>query len=287
MIRPEMLDRVCPWEIAAYLRAQGWKEVRRVADKGSVWILTDQNHGPEILLPLQRSLRDYLNRVGDLLKTLEQVEGRSCMDILRDWEHVSSDVVRVSVQKEGYDHTVPIDEGIKLVQGARNMVEAAACSTTSPCAYHRYIPRVANEYMQNVCLGQTERGYTITLVSRVAPMLSQKSEWAEEPFGRRVLVTLIEGLHALQFHIETATTRGLALGLEHDRKAAAVSANLCQALLTIGSIKAKTVEVRVTWAATRPLERDTPWSVSFSSDAFPVIEEIGRMLRATSMQQET
>ena len=61
-----------PLEIAAYLRFYGWGEVREKHIDASKWYLPDQDGDIiEILLPYNKEFGDYVNRMGDLLKTLE------------------------------------------------------------------------------------------------------------------------------------------------------------------------------------------------------------------------
>jgi hypothetical protein len=90
-----ILSEVQPLNLFAYLRGRQWRELERV-EKGSFWGKKDDEGEVEVLLPSDSALRDYANRISDLLKTLERVEGRSQLEIIEDLLVSSSDVIRPS-----------------------------------------------------------------------------------------------------------------------------------------------------------------------------------------------
>ena len=68
------LTALRPLEVAGYLRATGWREERRLGDKGVLWLFRDaENREFEALLPLERSLRDFPARMAEVLLALEEV----------------------------------------------------------------------------------------------------------------------------------------------------------------------------------------------------------------------
>ncbi|HHY67459.1 MAG TPA: hypothetical protein GX517_09740 [Alicyclobacillus sp.] len=244
--------------------------------------------GPEILLPLDRSLRDYAARMGELLQTLEQEEHRSQLEILRDIKTISGDLIRLRLARADFQSgTLPLEAGVKLVQGVRDMLAAAACAAVSPKAYYQARrPTVVTEYMQKVHLGQTEQGsYVVTVLSRVPPelVLGQQRlplEPPEDPFERRVTMTLADALSAAREAADVAAVQGVLDGFEQGI-ARGISANLCEAIQAVGDTPVvERIDVSVAWAATRPLSRPVNSLISFPSDALPFVKEAGRLLRA-------
>lgn len=66
----DALRSVQPLEFAAYLRANGWQGHEHVPERASVWSLDNgSNGGYEILLPLRRDFRDFVNRISEALQT--------------------------------------------------------------------------------------------------------------------------------------------------------------------------------------------------------------------------
>lgn len=83
----QILKSVSPDVLQAHLQATGWHETGRIYnDAGAIWRLKkDAATEYEILLPLQRDLGDYAERINDILKTLSVVENRDQVDILSEF----------------------------------------------------------------------------------------------------------------------------------------------------------------------------------------------------------
>jgi|GEM_PF-357561 hypothetical protein len=83
----QILKSVSPDVLQAHLQATGWHETGRIYnDAGAIWRLKkDATTEYEILLPLQRDLGDYAERINDILKTLSVVENRDQVDILSEF----------------------------------------------------------------------------------------------------------------------------------------------------------------------------------------------------------
>ncbi|NJM61709.1 MAG: hypothetical protein HC849_18350 [Oscillatoriales cyanobacterium RU_3_3] len=82
-------------EVAQHLQKKGWHETGKIYnDLGSIWRFKDCYSGEEfeILLPLKYDLGDYAARISDAIKTLEEVEKRSQLDILSDLLTVASNI---------------------------------------------------------------------------------------------------------------------------------------------------------------------------------------------------
>ncbi|MGB9804550.1 hypothetical protein [Desulfofundulus sp.] len=81
----ELLKFLRPVDISQYLRVNGWEHVEDIGNKGAVWKWRNEaGEEAEILLPLDRSLSDFVNRMAELLHTLEAVEQRPRQLIIND-----------------------------------------------------------------------------------------------------------------------------------------------------------------------------------------------------------
>lgn len=66
-----------------YLQSRGWYEAKPFLENATVWLKSEPERGEfEILLPHRKNLGDYLPRMRELLKILEEVE----CDVFSDWE---------------------------------------------------------------------------------------------------------------------------------------------------------------------------------------------------------
>jgi hypothetical protein len=292
----DLLRALRPLELASYLRARGWAEHQVFEGKGSVWRTTTESGEPvELIVATNPSLGDFASRMADAVATLEAFEGRSALEIVRDITTATADVLRIPATHAAFrEGSIPVDLGVVLVQQARDLLLAAACAAVEPReVYSARRPTLATDYLQRARFGQTERGsYVLTVVSPVAPRLVSASSGAaegevDEPFERKVTLTLIGALQALS----AATQRTAATGSFDALKgavAAGVSANLCEALAGLSACcdPSTGVEVAVSWAPTRPRAGGAPTRVRIASDVIPIVREAARLFRETSPRPE-
>lgn len=284
------LSSLRPAEVATYLRSHGWKTIREIGDKGAIWNKANPNGSPELLLPLRRDLDDYAERMGDVLQALESYEERSQLDLLRDITEASSDVIGLRLQGDAYsDGSLSINDAAQVVDQAREMMLAAACSTVHPRQVFRTRrPAQAVDYMQKVRLGQTERGsYVLNIHSAVPPSFSERTDSAasfsllDEPFERRVSLTLAHALIATRAALAHAAVTNDIMPFQ-EAVSEGVSANLCAALAGMNAGgNAQSVELGFRWSPMRRLPPGVqpPTRIQLSSDALATLAEVARELR--------
>ena len=286
------LNALKPLEVAAYLRAKGWRREADLNGKGSLWLQTFAN-GEEldITLPLTRDLADYALRMGELLQTLAVAEHRSELEVLRDVTTTTADLVRVRASsRSGENGTLPLDQAVNFVERSREMMLSAACATLQKRAFFATRkPQQAMDYIREVRMGQTEQGsYVLTILSPVAPELKAAQESAQgellppEPYERKVTRTLVAALAALDEAARRAAMNGdMAPFTDAIRRG--VSANLCAAVVGLAEVSpGDALDVQVSWARTRPVDDKAPARVMFGSDSIPIIEEAARHFRDTA-----
>lgn len=288
------LAAVSPLDLLAYLRTGGWAEVRNEPGRFAIWIMgKSDNPEAEILLPLDRTVRDFARRIHEALEELERVERRSELEILHDLATTSADVIRVRLDQEDQAAgSILIDHGVALIDRARDLLLASACSALSPRpSYGPRRPQKAVDFVRRTRLGQTEHGsYVITLISRVSPELGTVSDqMVDEPFERQVTTTLAQAVGAVQRAAERAVVTG-NLDAFRDQVEIGVSANLCDAIVGMagGTDEGRGITFDFSWARTRPFKVETSFSprVVLGSDVVPVIAEAARMFRETMPQDD-
>jgi hypothetical protein len=279
---PEVLRAISGLEVAAYLRASRWQEYRTERGRLSVWHSADGAF--EVLLPLDRELRDYALRIGDAVAALAAWERRSEFEVLHDLTTVASDVIRIRLRDpEAASGTIPLEHAVVLVEHARDLLLASASAAILPRAvYGPRRPAAATEYVKGVRLGQTEWGsYVVTVMSRVTPELSD-GRFADvvDPFERRVMRTLAMALVETAAAAERAALTG---SLEEfiGRIDHGVSANLCDALVgMVGGLEAnRDVSFEFSWSRVRPIHQPIANRVALRADMIPVIAEAARVFR--------
>ncbi len=274
------------FNLVAYLRAKGWREEVGFPTAVSWGKQTESGTKYEVLLPVSDEVRDYSLRLAEIVATLEVVESRSQVEIVRDLTLASADVLRFTLPVPDDAESVPLTDGVALVENARSLLFSAATTTVMP---RRVLPprrpAEAIEYIHRVRLGHTERGsYVVTIVSPVAPLLTPGApgllEMMGEPFPRRVTTTLALALVATKRAAADAASSGSFDAFEA-AVASGVSANLFDAIVGMAQSEESihSVSVRFSWASARPQLSTDVDSVLFREDSIPVIQEAARVFR--------
>ena len=281
----EALLAISPAALSAYARAEGWIRDSAYGDHADVYVAEEL---PEIILPRTQRLGDYSHVVARLIEIFAQVGEIDELSLYRDLVTADRDVIRVRAA-ESSDGAVSVDDGISLVQGARNLLLAAACSLQNPQALYRAgANREASGYLGRVRLGQTEQSsFVITLLTPVIPPPMQ--------------LTFDPDLTSDNDSVERLVTRRLAEALEAVRQATertiggdgnaffesinnGVSANLCESLVTLIEPFPE-LDIGLTWARTRPM-KSVRQVVRFANDDAPIIREAARSFRDREPQPD-
>lgn len=284
IVDPNALRSLKPLDLASYLRTRGWTVSRHIGDLGAEWASDDGQD--EVLAPADPDLRDFPQRIGELLMTLSVKEKRSQLEIFRDIGSSTSDIIRVRAIDPDYDQgTMPVSEAVVLMEKARDLVFAAACSAFSPRpVFNTRKPAKATDYIKDVRMGQTEIGsFVVTMQSPVPPDLRENLPGTpvSEPFERRVTRTLTTALAATERAARIAASSGSMAAFE-EAQGFGVSANLCDALIGLyESSRAQALGVGVSWAPVRPMTDGLVQSlVTIQRDALPILKEVSRNFKA-------
>lgn len=282
----DTLKGLKPLEVVQYLRAKGWQQAGDLGSKATLWVLgTD-----ELVLPMRRDLGDFDLRMAEVLRTLAQVEGRSQLDILRDLQAASSDLIRIRAPADNAaDGTIPIEAAVAFVERARDLMLAAACAAIDKRSYFATRkPAQATDYLDQVRMGQTERGsFVLTILSPVTPLLKPADTGLlfplepPEPYERSVTRTLALSLSAVRAAADTAAAQG-NLKPFADAVGQGVSANLCEALVGLAQVSPSAgLDVGISWSPNRAVAPSTPARVTLPADTIPLIREAARLFRET------
>ena len=196
----DALLAVSPAALSAYARVAGWRRQEPYRVHSDVYECTGL---PEIIIPRTEHLGDYASVVATLVETFAEVAGQDALTTYRDLVTADRDVIRIRAIDRDHSGSLPVSAGADLVCCARDMVLAAVCSLDNPRPLYRPgANREANEYLQRVRLGQTDRGsFVITLLGPVVSPPVQMSLVPEtgprnDPIERRVTRRLAEALAA-------------------------------------------------------------------------------------------
>jgi hypothetical protein len=191
------LHAVRPLELAGYLHAHGWQQVRQLDGKGAVWTTRIGPDEYEILLPLTTELGDYQTRLREALHTLALSQGRSVREVWEDVTTTNADVLRIEVvaPDEG-EGSLPLPAAVGFDSGLQDLVAVSACAALAPArSFHRPWPARVRDFLGHLRLRRTNgrEHYTVALISRIPPRSAGhpgNGAVGEEPLPRRAFVLL-------------------------------------------------------------------------------------------------
>jgi hypothetical protein len=284
----DQIEALRPGDVRLYLSSRGWVAVPETSPSPRAVEFHNESHPDvELLLPLVRNVGDFALRMADLVVALASVENRSAWDVLKDLSGTPGDVLRLRVATpDATLGNLPLEEGIQLLRGARDLLVAAASSTLHPKALHpQKLDKQVRNYVRNCRLGQTERGsFVATIVSPVDPEIQTSMDFNDdqfrletEPYSRRVTTRLMSTLGVVSNAIQRGQLFEVAQAVEEG-----VSANLCEALKMMRPPGEQSqLDISVTWARTRShIPENVPQSVSFPQESFGLIDDATRKLRS-------
>ena len=244
------LLEISPAALSAYARIAGWSQHESYREHSDIYI---GDTLPEIIVPRTTRLGDYASAVAALIETFAQVAQQDAMTVYRSLVTADRDIIRIRAA-ESDDGSLGLDDGVKLVRGARDMVLAVTCSLHDPQPVYRPgANREATNLLRQMRLGQTDQGsFTTTLLTPAIPppipSLVEDPDDHNAPLARRMTRRLVEALDMVLQAMERASTGdGDAFG---EVVASGVSANLCESLARIVGPFA-TLDIGVSLARTR------------------------------------
>src|SRR5262245_50020815 len=137
----ELLRLVKPQQVRTYALAKGWLRVPGV--NGDIALFNHpQAQWDQLLVPMDEGFDDYDKRIFDVIQTLAGVESRMPTDVLNEVLTPESDILRFRVTSAATGRgSVPLVEGIHLLEGVRKSLLAAACSVVHPAPRHPRMSR--------------------------------------------------------------------------------------------------------------------------------------------------
>lgn len=277
---------VSPGAIRDYAKAAGWELVREGV-RGRVYLLrhpTDRLR--QLIVPMDFS-EDYAEVVVDVAARLAAEEKKSIEAVLNDLMTPDSDILRFRVEtRDEHGVTLPLQEGINLLDGAKKAVLAAACSVVNPQSHHPRMRRTESEQLLSACrLGQTEKGSFIVKI--VCPLSAVKEGSTDRPFVRRATKLLLKSAHRIVEAIERDEVESVYQELPDQP---VISSNLCDAILQMQDTKENaSLSISAQWASVMPDpgDPDLPAEVRFNPEYFDIVEDIQLRLRPQEGESES
>lgn len=230
----------------------------------------------ELDVPLRPDFADYPRRVEELIGILAALEGVPLTDLLDSLLQPQGDIITLRVGSPVTEAgTILLEDAIRMREGLKTMVLAAAHSALSPEPWFaRMTQRDPVNLLANVRESQSQRGsFSMCCIVPVSPPVGPLD--TEEPYGRKVTRVLVGALESIQ----EVRSRGDREGLLHlaDR---GVGGNLLAALGTMTPPGGTGVlEVSVSWARSRPAPGEGTPRVRLPAPVFDGLADAAAAMR--------
>src|SRR5688572_11826645 len=94
------LRDVAPDDLRSFLVGKGWVEDRVFDGRGARWTRAASGGEHQVLVPYDRALDDYVDRVYDVVAAVAQTEARTEAITAEELTHIGSDLVHICVPSD-------------------------------------------------------------------------------------------------------------------------------------------------------------------------------------------
>jgi hypothetical protein len=294
-MNPESADTLAtlsPVALKALLEDEHWEFSSSPRPNVELWA----RNGHEIILPLNARAPDYSKRIRNFIEDLAHERGASQEDVARELLYIDDDIIDFVVAE--VDNSVPLTNATKILEGAKALAIASACSVIKRRSYHGHRrPDKARKFADAVRMGHTRRGsFVIPIISPVHSdrinILDQEQEsislaGESEFFPRRATGMMADTLKVLHDLATTSEEKRPASDLNR-AVVDGLSADTCSAMVQmLTSAGDAGLDVSFHWAVASPPRRAGAEQLSFPVEAVPAIDAIEEVLRSNIEVDDT
>jgi hypothetical protein len=188
----------------------------------------------EIVLPDNKNVKGYLNLITSAFLNIKDVYSTSIEKTINALGNVCEDTVKIRIIHDDVKYgTIQLDDGLKLINGAREMMSSSANSVIQKRKL--FVGKMHNStkgYVDHLRLGQTEIGsYIINVYSEIRkPDVPELFE--QISYDRKVSMQLINSMEAMDELVEEyEKTRKIEVFDEAVNSG--ISANFCKSIIDL------------------------------------------------------
>ncbi|MDD5412150.1 MAG: hypothetical protein PHF31_12190 [Methylobacter sp.] len=272
----QLIKEISRNQFTGYLKNKGWIIDGKIGDQAIIWHRPEEsNYENEIIQPTTKATRGFTQRIKEAIDTLVEFEKRNAIRIVEDILNLYADLVKIRVVHTDVEGgTIPLDDGVLLVEKARELLVASTLSTFKKQRYFSgNRSKEAQDYLEQLRLGQTEIGsFVISLISPIQIQSQNQNDANQTSLTRSVTTNLARSLNAISNAINKYAETGDIFHFE-EVVLCGVSANLCDALIGLsGSSKARNFVISIQAAGAECENQDISTQHSFTPLQVPVLE---------------
>ncbi|MGQ7273979.1 hypothetical protein [Marinobacter sp. V034] len=240
---------IVPIQLEKYLRSSGWTDDEAIGDKAKVWHRPEKKYFDlELVQPLDKSLRDYMQRMYEAMQVVSDFEERPIKKVIEDVINFSSDIVRIRViNADVQGGVIPLDDGVLLFERAKDLLVSSSLSAFKKKRFFSGSwPSAVKDFLETLRFGQTERGsYVVNVIAPIMPFPEGDISEADSSITRSMSNNLAKSLEATIIAVEKYEESESLIFFE-DAISSGVSANLCDAIIGISGVnRNRDVEISI------------------------------------------
>lgn len=194
----------------------------------------------EIVLPENKNVKGYFDLLMSLISKLQRTYNKTIEKTFNAITGITEDLIKVRVSHEDIKNgTILLEDGVKLVQGARELMISAVNSTIQKKRlFIGKTTQEASDYVEHLRLGQTEVGsYIVNVFSEIR---KQKipALFEDMSFDRRVTEQVIQSIKKVS-EVINEYKKNDRIEIFDEAVFDGVSANLCKSIIDISGADVK------------------------------------------------
>lgn len=285
----DLTEKINPLAFANYLKSTGW---RNYPTKKS-YVKVFQTKGPnenafQVVIPMDKNLRDYKIAMLDAIKTVAFVENQSTERLMLYLLNPNTDILKIRLDRKDIETgSILFDDAIRIYENAKKLICATAQDILHPQKYHQGRPDdIISKFISSCKFGQTEVGsYIVSVVCPFAELdedkgYKQLSIFSDEDrcansLTRRVTKRIMTNVSSIINYIDNNDFEKLLSTNESE----IISANFYEALIGLNlEIENSDVEFIAQWSPVVKKNRSSYNQVKISHDYYqPLINTIEKL----------
>ncbi|MFY0648006.1 hypothetical protein [Sulfitobacter geojensis] len=286
----KMVEKITATDLRDFLKGNGWATLPAAIEDG-LYVLENSNfERRQLVFPIQKSAVDFVESTTNVIRKFSELSGMTTEAIVQRVLHVRNDSIRLRVQSNRDDTSLPLGYASELVGSVEKLIKSAACTVMNPRVVHpRLSHREALQMVGHTHFGQTEVGSFVMNVS--CPINALDVQGAMEltemdaPFVRKVFNTMGTGVRQLINAVEADTLDDLVDTLKGSANPV-ISSNMCEAVSSMHDASLQNaVELNFMWSTTRPINDSLLLRpIRIQEEYFSRIEDVRKELRSEEIQ---
>jgi hypothetical protein len=237
-----------PETLNQYLTSTGWAQEQHL-ERATLWTRREDDGEFEVLVPGDRTLRDYASRVSDFLATVAAVEERPIRLLLDDLELSGADTLSFRLLPGGPSGTIPLFNAVDALAGVRELVMSSTFSLMNdqPMLVQGRRPERVLDFARSVRLGTPRAGSWAIAAQLDVPAADSGDD---PPLARQVSLQMHRAVRAC-YAASGEALNEFDIDLFLRRTGDGVSSNVCDALAKLGRDNVP-YDVRFNWSRRLP-----------------------------------